>query len=111
MRGESIGELEELVLLTVGSLYQNAYAVLIMDEIHQHTNRKMDVTAIHSVLRRLDKKGFVTSEMGGATADRGGRRKRYFTLTKAGRSVLDETMELRLALYNKLPKLTFSTIQ
>lgn len=109
MRGEHIGELEELVLLTVGSLYENAYAVMIMDEIHTHTDRKIDVTAIHSVLRRLDKKGFVISEMGGATADRGGRRKRFFKLTQAGRRILDETMELRVALYKKLPKLTFSS--
>lgn len=107
MRGEHIGELEELVLLTVGSLMQEAYAVAILEEITTKTNRTMDVTAVHSVLRRLEKKGFVTSEMGGATSDRGGRRKRFFTLTKAGRRVLDETMELRLSLYQKMPKLTF----
>ena len=92
MKGEHIGELEELVLLTVGSLYQDAYAVNIMDQIHIHTSRKIDVTAIHSVLRRLDKKGLVESEMGGSTTERGGR------------------MELRSTLYNKLPKLTFSKL-
>ena len=110
MRGEHLGELEELVLLTVGSLTTEAYAVAILEEITSNTYRKMDVTAVHSVLRRLEKKGFVTSEMGGATSDRGGRRKRFFTLTKAGRRVLDETMELRLALYQKMPKLTFSIL-
>lgn len=110
MKGEHIGELEELVLLTVGSLLQEAYAVAILEEIRSNTNRSMDVTAIHSVLRRLEKKGFVTSEMRGASKERGGRRKRFFTLTKAGRAVLDETMELRAALYKKLPKLTFSSI-
>ncbi len=110
MRGEHIGELEELVLLTIGSLLDSAYAVAILEEIRSSSNRTMDVTAIHSVLRRLEKKGLVTSEMGGATNDRGGRRKRFFSLTKAGRLVLDETMELRLNLYKKLPKLTFSAI-
>ena len=109
MRGEHIGELEELVLLTVGALNREAYAVLIMEEIKSTSRRTMDVTAIHSVLRRLEKKGFVASEMGGATDERGGRRKRFFTLTQAGRSVLDETMDLRMSLYSKLPKLTFST--
>ena len=69
MKGDHIGELEELVLLTVGSLDDQAYAVKIMDEIKEHTSRMIDVTAIHSVLRRLDKKGLVSSEMGGATAD------------------------------------------
>ena len=107
MRGEHIGELEELVLLTVGSLVHDAYAVVILEEIIRNSNRRMDVTAIHSVLRRLEKKGFVSSEMGGASKERGGRRKRFFALTKAGRSVLDETMELRTALYQKLPKLSF----
>ena len=110
MKGDHIGELEELVLLTVGSLYEQAYAVKIMDEIKEHSNRVIDVTAIHSVLRRLDKKGLVSSEMGGATADRGGRRKRFFKLTKAGRAVLDDTMAMRMNLYKKLPKLTFSSI-
>ncbi len=108
MKGENIGELEELVLLTVGSLEAEAYAVLILEEIRTHAKRKMDVTAIHSVLRRLEKKGLVSSEMGGASKERGGRRKRFFTLTRAGRRVLDETMELRSMLYQRLPKLSFS---
>lgn len=109
MRGENIGELEELVLLTIGAIYKEAYALAILEGIRQSTDRSMDVTAVHSVLRRLEKKGLVNSEMGGATQDRGGRRKRFFTLTQAGRKVLDQTMELRLSLYNKLPRLTFST--
>lgn len=108
MRGENLGELEELVLLTVGSLVNDAYAVVILQEILDNTRRKIDVTAIHSVLRRLEGKGFVYSEMGGASRERGGRRKRYFSLTKSGRQVLDETMELRYRLYQKLPKFTFS---
>ena len=103
-----MGELEELVLLTIGALYKSAYALTILDEILTHSNRRLDVTAVHSVLRRLERKGFVSSEMGGATNDRGGRRKRFFTLTKAGRQVLEDTMELRLALYNRMPKLSFT---
>jgi DNA-binding PadR family transcriptional regulator len=110
MRGEHLGELEELVLLTVGSLYKEAYAVAILNEILSGTKRKIDVTAIHSVLRRLEKKGYVKSEMGGATNERGGRRKRFFLLTQAGRMLLEETMELRLSLYNKLPKLAFASL-
>ncbi|MEQ8714169.1 MAG: helix-turn-helix transcriptional regulator [Cyclobacteriaceae bacterium] len=108
MERESIGELEELVLLTVGSLYDKAYAVNIVDEIRDNTQRILDVTAVHSVLRRLEKKGFVNSVMGQATAERGGRRKRMFTLTLAGRAVLDNIMAVRLELYQKLPKLSFS---
>ena len=110
MKGENIGELEELVLLTVGALHREAYAVLILEELRNSSNRVMDVTAVHSVLRRLEKKGFVSSEMRGATAERGGRRKRFFSLTTSGRKVLDETMHLRMSLYSKLPKLTFSVV-
>lgn len=111
MKGEHLGELEELVLLTVGSLINEAYAVIILEEIKNNTKRSMDVTAIHSVLRRLEKKGFVSSKMGGASNERGGRRKRFFSLTKAGRSVLDQSMELRYSLYQKLPKLAFAILR
>jgi PadR family transcriptional regulator PadR len=108
MKRTHIGELEELVLLTVGSLYEQAYAVVILDVIKQETNRTLDVTAIHSVLRRLEKKGFLTSSMGGATQERGGRRKKFFVLSQAGIQMLDEIMSVRTALYNKIPKLIFA---
>jgi DNA-binding PadR family transcriptional regulator len=107
MKRTHIGELEELVLLTVGSLYEQAYAVVILEVIRDQTGRKLDVTAIHSVLRRLEDKGFISSSMGGATQERGGRRKKFFVLSQAGRQVLDEVMEVRSSLYNKMPKLTF----
>jgi len=110
MNNESIGVLEELVLLTVGSLYEGAYALTILEEINEKAERNLDVTTIHSVLRRLEKKTYVNSEMGGATAERGGRRKRFFKLTAAGKKVLDENMTIRMDLYNKIPKFTFSTI-
>lgn len=110
MDQESIGVMEELVLLTVGSLHQGAYALTILEEINEKAVKNLDVTTIHSVLRRLDKKGYVTSEMGGATAERGGRRKRFFQLTAAGKKVLDQNMSLRMELYAKIPKFTFSSI-
>ncbi len=110
MKGSTIGELEELVLLTVGSLYEHAYAVTILEVIKENTNRVLDVTAIHAVLRRLEKKGFVRSTMGGATQERGGRRKRFFTLSQAGRQTIEEVMLIRTSLYNKIPKLTFVSV-
>jgi PadR family transcriptional regulator, regulatory protein PadR len=109
MNKETIGELEELVLLAVGALYQDqAYALTILKLIDEETGRNMDVTALHSVLRRLEQKGFVKSTMGGATSERGGRRKRFFQLTQTGRSILEKVMEARMNLYNKLPRFTFS---
>jgi DNA-binding PadR family transcriptional regulator len=102
MQRDSIGELEEFVLLAVGSLSEQAYAIAILEVIQEQTGRKLDVTSIHSVLRRLDKKGYVKSSMAGATKERGGRRKRLFTLTQAGRAVIDGVMSARLSLYNKM---------
>lgn len=107
MKGSSLGELEELVLLTVGSLYDEAYGVAIMDEIKEQTGREVNVSAVHAVLRRLEEKTLLTSRMGGATTERGGRRKRLFTLTLAGKKAIDHSMSVRLALYNSIPNLTF----
>jgi DNA-binding MarR family transcriptional regulator len=109
MRETTIGELEELVLLAVGALYNDqAYAITILALVTEETGRILDVTAVHAVLRRLESKGLVTSHMGGATAERGGRRKRFFSLTQAGRAIIEEVMTARMNLYNKLPRLTFS---
>ena len=108
MKRKFIGELEELILLAVGGLAdQEPYAVAILNEIKAHSNRILDVTAIHSVLRRLEKKGLVRSEMGSSSPERGGRRKRLFSLTPEGRRVLDENMAIRLSMYKKLPRLNF----
>ena len=107
MKGTYLGEFEELVLLTVGALYDAAYGVAVMDEIKSETGRSVNISAIHSALRRLEEKGFVSSRMGGATNERGGRRKRYFILTSYGKKALDEAQSLRLKLYNRIPDISF----
>jgi len=103
MKRNYLGEFEELVLITVASLKDEAYGVSIMNEIAHQTGRTANISAIHEALRRLDAKGLVKSKMGGATAQRGGRRKRMFTLTTSGRKVVDQTIELRVQLYNRVP--------
>ncbi len=108
MKGSYLGELEELVLLTVGALYQQAYGVSVMDEIENQTGRSINISAIHSVLKRLEAKGMVKSEMGGATSERGGRRKRIFNLTSTGKKALDHSMEIRNQLYGQIPKVVFN---
>jgi DNA-binding PadR family transcriptional regulator len=108
MKGSYLGEFEELVLLTVGSLYKEAYGVAIMDEIESQTERNVNVSAVHASLKRLESKGYVTSHMGGATNERGGRRKRYFELTIAGKKVLDVSMALRTQLYNSIPNISYN---
>ncbi len=98
-----LGEFEEVVLLTIGVLGEEAYGVSIKDEIEQRTGRKASIGALHSALNRLEKKGFVKSTEGGATAERGGRRKRYFTVTAYGKHVLAKSRDLRNELWSLLP--------
>lgn len=90
-----LGEFEELVLLTVVVLGAGAYGVSIAEELRQRTYRTISLSAVHIALYRLEEKGFVTSEMGGATLSRGGRRKRLFMITTAGRDMLTEIQEIR----------------
>lgn len=104
MKGTYLGELEELVLLTVGILYPEAYGVGVMDEIEKQANRSLNISAVHSVLTRLEDKGLLKSKMGEPSQERGGRRKRIFLLTAAGKRALEEANELRSQLYSQLPK-------
>lgn len=108
MKGAHLGELEELVLLTVGSLFEEAYGVAVMDELREKTGRDMNISAIHAVLRRLQEKDLLSSKMGGSTNERGGRRKRLFTLTKAGKLALDQSAAVRNSLYNKIPDISYN---
>src|SRR5688572_15680276 len=104
MKGTNLGELEELVLLTVGILYKEAYGVAVMDEIEKQTGRSLNISAVHAVLTRLEDKGFVSSKLGDPTNERGGRRKRIFSLTAAGKRSIEETNALRNQLFNQIPK-------
>ena len=103
MRKTYIGELEEVILLVTVMLQEEAYGVAITQEIHQQLNRKISVSAVHATLHRLSEKGYVESFMGGATAERGGRRKRYLKITQAGSKVLRDIQESRSLLWNQLP--------
>ncbi len=104
MKGYYLGELEELVLLTVGVLFPEAYGISVMDEIETQVGRSLNISAVHSVLTRLEDKGFLKSKMGDPTEERGGRRKRIFLLTAAGKRALEESNEVRNQLYNQIPK-------
>jgi DNA-binding PadR family transcriptional regulator len=105
MKGYHLGELEELILLTVGILNQGAYGVSILEEIKNQTGRSVNISAIHTVLNRLEEKGFLQSKMGGATEKRGGRRKRLFTLSATGRTAIEQVKTVRNKLFEQLPPL------
>ena len=103
----SIGEFEEIVLLTVAVLYENDYAISIKKEIEDKLNRKVSVGAMRTALSRLEKKGYLKSEFGEATAERGGKRKRYFKVTRSGKEALEQVMEARQKLWGAIPSAAF----
>lgn len=103
----SIGEFEEVVLLTVAILQDEAYGVAIIEEMEKRLKRNVSIGALQTVLRRLEDKGLLTSAFGEATQVRGGKRKRYFTLTKYGYNILAETKDQRLALWKAIPAINF----
>ncbi len=110
MKGTNLGEFEELVLLTVGVLNEEAYSIAISKEINRITQRDVSFAVVHSALNRLEEKGFVDSKMGGATSERGGRSKRLFTISHAGKKALLKTKEQRDQLWSMMPKVIFKNI-
>jgi PadR family transcriptional regulator PadR len=103
MKRTSLGEFEEIVLLITASLQEDAYGVTITQEIEKQTGRKVGFNTVHTTLQRLEEKGFISSKMGGATSERGGRRKRYFSITALGSRAIREVKELREKLWKVLP--------
>ena len=107
MGKHQLGEFEEVVMLTVAILTDEAYGFAIIEEMEQRLNRKVSIGALQTVLRRLEKKGYLSSEMGEATKVRGGKRKRFFTITNFGKDALQETRDQRLGLWNAIPGIIF----
>ena len=106
MKGIHLGEFEELILLMVGVLYDQAYGVAIMHALEEHTGRSVKISAVHSALNRLEKKGYLSSWVGGATKERGGRRKRFFEITHAGKAALVARRQMRERLWGLMPDLS-----
>ena len=104
MKGTYLGEFEELVLLSVGVLYQNAYGVAVLGEIEKQTKRLVNISAVHAALKRLEDKGYVKSLMGEPTQERGGRRERIFTLTGGGKKALEQAHTLGTQMFNQIPR-------
>ncbi len=99
-----LGEFEEIVLLTVTLLNGEAYGLSIIEEIETRLNRNVSLGAIQTVLKRLENKSLISSEFGEATKIRGGKRKRYYSITAEGKKILRITKDQRLDLWNAIPK-------
>jgi DNA-binding PadR family transcriptional regulator len=108
MAKEFLGEFEELILTLVAALQDDAYGAAIADEIEKKLKRDITLSAVHVTLYRLEDKGLIKSKLGGATNERGGRRKRIFTITSAGLAMLKAMKEARLNLWNMVPQLKMS---
>ena len=102
MRRSDLGEFEEIVLLGVAVLTPEAYSVVIAEELEQQTRKTITTGAVHAALQRLEDKGLVSSQMGESTPERGGRRKRIFTVTVAGSRVLHEVRDVRNRLWDRV---------
>ncbi|MEO1258503.1 MAG: helix-turn-helix transcriptional regulator [Bacteroidota bacterium] len=103
MKGSYLGEFQEIVLMVILILKDNAYGVTIQQEIKDRVGRSISRGALHTALVRLEEKGFIHSSMSGAEAVRGGRRKRFYTVTNTGRAAVEEARNLREQLWQAIP--------
>lgn len=107
MKRYLLGEFEEIVMLTVGVLYNEAYGVSIKKEIENRLKRGVSVGALQTALKRLEDKGYLKSGEGEATEDRAGRPKKYFTITAYGKKAMEYTRNTREELWNAIPKVAW----
>ena len=106
MERKHLGEFEEIVLLTVAVLGDNAYGITIKADMEERLERKVSVGAMRTALKRMEHKGLLVSRLGEPTAVRGGKRKRFFTLTATGKQSLEHVMDIRKRLWGAIPYAT-----
>lgn len=109
MKNNTLGEFEELVLLLVAALHDEAYGVIILEQLEAELQKKVNISAVHVALNRMQDKGYVSSRFGGITEDRGGRRKKYYVITALGKKMLDQQFSIRTSIYNRIPKISFQS--
>jgi DNA-binding PadR family transcriptional regulator len=107
MKGTQLGELEEVVLLIVASLYNEAYGIQIKLELEQKCDRSITISSVHNVLQRLSEKTFLESRYSDPTPERGGKRKLLFTVTQSGQLALEKSKGMREKLWNSIPTIAF----
>lgn len=103
MKGERLGEFEELTVLAVLALGQAAYGVPVQELIEREAGREVTLGAVYAALERLERKGLMRSSFSDSTPERGGKRRRLFTVTADGLRTLHETRRAREALWSAVP--------
>ena len=105
MKKYQLGEFEEIVILTIGVLYKDAYGVSIKKEIETRLTRNVSMGALHTALKRLEDKGYIKSHDGEATEERAGRPKKYFQITALGKKAMEYSKNTRDELWKSIPKI------
>ncbi|NJM27013.1 MAG: PadR family transcriptional regulator [Bacteroidia bacterium] len=109
MKKYQLGEFEEIVILTIGVLYNEAYGISIKKEIESRLSRNVSMGALHTALVRLENKGYIKSHSGEATEERAGRPKKYFQITAIGKKAMEYTRSTRDQLWRAIPKMALNT--
>ena len=101
-KGEYLGEFEQVVLLALIRLGDNAYGMTIRAEIEDRTGRAVSIGAVYATLERLEAKGYVSSWLADPTPERGGRAKRYFQLEPAGVAAVQRSKQMLTSMWKGL---------
>jgi DNA-binding PadR family transcriptional regulator len=102
VKGDRLGEFEELSLLTVCALGDAAYGVAVQQHLEELAARPVTMGAVYSALERLERKGLLRSALGEPTRERGGKRKRLYQVTKSGHDVLRDVRRVRETLWRAI---------
>ncbi|MEM9895645.1 MAG: helix-turn-helix transcriptional regulator [Bacteroidota bacterium] len=103
MKKTQLGEFEEIVLLVIAVLDEEAYGIAIKKEIEDRIKRNVSIGALQTAFKRMEDKGFISSRLGEPTQKRGGKRKRYYAITTYGVQTLDEIRDIRAKLWSAIP--------
>ncbi len=107
MKGTHLGEFEEILLLAVAALQEEAYGLAIMKEITEQAGRKVTLSAVHAAANRLEEKGFLKAEFGEKSARRGGKRKKIYRVSLEGQYALRAAFELRQRMWQRISPSSF----
>ena len=102
MKGDRLGEFEELLLLSLQALHDATYVVPVQQFLERTAGRPVSLGAVYAALDRLELKGLVRSSMGEATPERGGKSKRLFSVTREGKRMVQDVRRVREAIWRAI---------